>query len=84
MPCSVVSLVSQSARSSLKAIFDFVCEANTVGRPDAQRALYDLPVKQLRFASFEVGLGEPDAALFPDDVLQTAISRLRRGLEWAQ
>jgi hypothetical protein len=71
--------------SSLKAIFDFVCEANTEGRPtDAQRALYDLPVKQLRFASFEVGLGEPDPALFPDDVMQAAISRLTHGLEWAQ
>lgn len=85
MPCSVISLVAESARSSLKAIFDFVCEANTEGRPtDAQRALYDLPVKQLRFASFEVGLGEPNPALFTDDVLQKAISRLTHGLEWAQ
>ena len=85
MPCSVISLVAQSARASLKTIFDFVCEANTEGRPtDTQRALYDLPVKQLRFASFEVGLGEPNPELFPDDVLQTAISRLKHGLEWAQ
>lgn len=85
MPCSVISLVAESARSSLKAIFGFVCEANTEGRPtDTQRALYDLPVKQLRFASFEIGLGEPNQALFTDDVLQTAISRLTHGLEWAQ
>lgn len=85
MPCSVISLVAESARSSLKAIFDFACEANTEGRPtDAQRALYDLPVKQLRFASFEVGLGEPNPALFPDDVLHKAMSRLTYGLEWAQ
>jgi len=85
MPCSVISLVAESARSSLKAVFDFVREANTEGRPtDAQRALYDLPVQQLRFASFEVGLGEPNPELFPDKSLQTAISRLTSGLEWAE
>lgn len=61
MPCSVISLVADSARASLKAVFDFVREANTEGRPtDAQRALYDLPVQHLRFASFEVGLAEPN------------------------
>lgn len=85
MPCSVISLVADSARASLKAIFDFVREANTEGRPtDAQRALYDLPVQQLRFASFQVGLGEPNPELFPDKSLQTAITRLTSGLEWAQ
>lgn len=85
MPCSVISLVADSARASLKAVFDFVREANTEGRPtDAQRALYDLPVQRLRFASFEVGLAEPNPALFPDDSLQKAISRLTSGLEWAQ
>jgi hypothetical protein len=85
MPCSVISLVAESARSSLKAIFDSFREANTEGRPtDAQRALYDLPVKRLRFSSFEIGLGEPNPTLFPDDVLHTAISRLTLGLEWAQ
>lgn len=85
MPCSVISLVADSARSSLKAVFDFVREANTEGRPtDAQRALYDLPVQQLRFGSFEVGLGEPNPELFPDNSLQTAITRLASGLEWAE
>lgn len=85
MPCSVISLVADSARASLKAVFDFVREANTEGRPtDAQRALYDLPVQRLRFASFEVGLAEPNPELFPDDSLHKAISRLTSGLEWAQ
>jgi hypothetical protein len=85
MPCSVISLVADSARASLKAVFDFVREANTEGRPtDAQRALYDLPVQRLRFASFEVGLAEPNPELFPDDSLQKAISRLTSGLEWAE
>jgi hypothetical protein len=85
MPCSVISLVADSARASLKAVFDFVREANTEGRPtDAQRALYDLPVQHLRFASFEVGLAEPNPELFPDDSLQKAIARLTSGLEWAE
>jgi hypothetical protein len=85
MPCSVVSLVADSARSSLKAVFDFVREANTEGRPtDAQRALYDLPVQRFRFASFEVGLAEPSPELFANEVLQEAIARLTSGLEWAE
>lgn len=85
MPCSVISLVADSARASLKAVFDFVREANTEGRPtDAQRAFYDLPVQRLRFASFEVGLAEPNPELFPDDSLHKAITRLTSGLEWAQ
>lgn len=85
MPCSVISLVADSARASLKAVFDFVREANTEGRPtDAQRALYDLPVQRLRFASFEVGLAEPNPELLPYDSLHKAITRLTSGLEWAQ
>lgn len=85
MPCSVISLVADSARASLKAVFDFVREANTGGRPtDAQRSLYDLPVQRFRFASFEVGLGEPNPELFPDNSVQEAISRLASGLEWAE
>lgn len=85
MPCSVVSLVADSARSSLKAVLDFVREANTEGRPtDAQRALYDLPVQRFRFASFEVGLTEPSLELFANEVLQEAIARLTSGLEWAE
>ena len=85
MPCSVISLVADSARSSLKAVFDYVQAANTEGRPtDAQRALYDLPVQRLRFASFEVGFAEPSPELFPNDSLHRALSRLASGLEWAE
>ena len=69
----------------MKAVLDFVREANTEGRPtDAQRALYDLPVQRFRFASFEVGLGEPSPGLFPDNSLHEAITKLASGLEWAQ
>ena len=85
MPCSVISLVADSARASLKAVLDYVRSANTEGRPtDAQRALYDLPVQRLRFASFEVGLAEPNTELFHDDSLQRAVSHLERGLAWAE
>ena len=85
MPCSVVSLVADSARASLKAVLDYVRAANTEGRPtDAQRALYDLPVQRLRFASFEVGLAEPHSDLFRDDSLQQAVASLARGLAWAE
>uniref|UniRef100_E6PV14 Uncharacterized protein n=1 Tax=mine drainage metagenome TaxID=410659 RepID=E6PV14_9ZZZZ len=84
MPCSVISLVADAARASLKSVFDYVRAANTEGRPkDSQRALYDLPVQRLRFASFEVGLAEPSAELFGDESIQLAISRLTDGLEWA-
>lgn len=84
MPCSVISLVADSARASLKAVFDYARATNTGGRPtDAQRALYDLPVQRLRFASFEVGLAEPSAELFGDERIPLAISRLADGLEWA-
>ena len=85
MPCSVVSLVADSARASLKAVLDYVRAANTEGRPtDAQRALYDLPVQRLRFASFEVGLAEPQSDLFRDESLQQAIAFLELGLVWAE
>lgn len=85
MPCSVVSLVADSARASLKAVLDYVRSANTEGRPtDAQRALYDLPVQRLRFASFEVGLAEPNSDLFRDNSLQQAVTYLSRGLAWAE
>jgi hypothetical protein len=85
MPCSVLSLVADSARASLKAVLDYVRSANTEGRPtDAQRALYDLPVQRLRFASFEVGLAEPHSDLFRDESLQRAVNYLERGLSWAE
>ena len=85
MPCSVISLVADSARASLKAALDYVRGTNTEGRPtDAQRALYDLPVQRLRFASFEVGLAEPHADLFRDESVQRAVAILEQGLIWAE
>ncbi len=84
MPCSVISLVAESARGALKSVLDYVREANTEGRPtDAQRALYDLPVRRLRFASFEVGLSEPVGDLSSAESLQIAIDHLENGLTWA-
>lgn len=88
VPCSVVAFVANAAKSSLKTMLDFVLAANGEGRPtDAQRALYDLPVQRLRFASFEVGLAEPKQdmqEMFPDDSLSQAVQDLQTGLQWAQ
>lgn len=85
VPCSVISFVADAARSSLKAILDHVMAARSEGRPtDAQRALYDLPVRQLRFASFEVGLAAPPEGLFQNESVAQALAYLETGLAWAE
>ncbi|MFM0294996.1 hypothetical protein P0D68_17800 [Paraburkholderia sp. RL17-380-BIE-A] len=85
VPCSVIAFVANAAKSSLKAILDHTLAANVEGRPtDAQRALYDLPVRQLKFASFEVGLAAPKQDLFPNDAVLQAVNDLKTGLEWAE
>lgn len=85
VPCSVIAFVANAAKSSLKAILDHALAANAEGRPtDAQRALYDLPVRQLKFASFEVGLAAPMQDLFQNEVVQQAVNDLQTGLEWAE
>lgn len=85
VPCSVVAFVANAAKSSLKAVLDHALAANAEGRPtDAQRALYDLPVQQLKFASFEVGLAAPKQDLFPNDTVLDAVRDLQTGLEWAE
>lgn len=85
VPCSVVAFVANAAKSSLKTVLDHAFAANPEGRPtDAQRALYDLPVRQLRFGSFEVGLSAPDQELFPNDAILEAVSDLQTGLQWAE
>lgn len=85
VPCSVISFVANAAKSSLKTILDHALAANSEGRPtDAQRALYDLPVRQLRFASFEVGLSAPKQDLFPNEAVLQAVNDLQAGLEWAE
>ena len=48
------------------------------------QALYDLPVRQLKFGSFEVGLGTPKPDLFPNDAVLQAVNDLQTGLEWAE
>lgn len=84
VPCSVVSFVADAVRASLKSLLDYVGDAKVEGRPtDAHRALYDLPVQQLKFASFEIGLAAPEADLFKNDQLEAAIARLTTGLNWA-
>jgi hypothetical protein len=85
VPCSVIAFVANAAKSSLKAVLDHALAANSEGRPtDAQRALYDLPVQQLRFASFEVGLAAPRQDLFPNDTVMRAVGDLATGLAWAE
>lgn len=85
VPCSVVAFVANAAKSSLKAVLDHALAANGEGRPtDAQRALYDLPVRQLKFASFEVGLAAPKQDLLENPELTTAVNDLQMGLQWAQ
>jgi hypothetical protein len=85
VPSSVVSFVADAARSSLKAILDHVMAAKSEGRPtDAQRALYDLPVRQLKFASFEIALSAPPEDLFKNEVISQALAHLENGLDWAE
>jgi hypothetical protein len=84
VPCSVIAFVANAAKSSLKAMLDHALAANAEGRPtDAQRALYDLPVQRLKFASFEVGLAAPKQDLFSNETVSQAVNDLQTGLEWA-
>jgi hypothetical protein len=85
VPCSVIAFVATAVKSSLKAVLDHVLAANLEGRPtDAQRALYDLPVQRMRFASFEVGLAAPRQDLISDEVILDAVGALQTGLKWAE
>ncbi len=85
VPSSVVSFVADAARSSLKAMLDYVMAAKSEGRPtDAQRALYDLPVRQLKFASFEIALSAPPEDLFKNEIIFQALAHLENGLAWAE
>jgi hypothetical protein len=85
VPCSVIAFVANAAKSSLKTMLDHALAASGEGRPtDAQRALYDLPVRQLRFASFEIGLAAPKSDFFPNHDAVAAVDDLRKGLAWAQ
>jgi hypothetical protein len=87
-PASVVAFVASSTRSAVKILVDFVYRQKPDGRPREEiRVLYDLPVRQLAFNSFEIDFGNPT---LPLSVLPEAeqdfgrvVSLLRRGLEWA-
>lgn len=85
VPCSVIAYVADAARSALKSVMDHVMSARGEGRPtDAQRALYDLPVRQMRFASFEIGLSAPTAGdFFLSESVSQALKNLETGLAWA-
>ena len=85
VPCSVIAFVANAAKSALKTILDHALAANGEGRPtDAQRALYDLPVRQLKFASFEIGLAAPKSDFFPSYDMLRAVEDLQTGLAWAE
>jgi len=85
VPCSVVAFIANAAKLSLKSILDHALAANAEGRPtDGQRALYDLPVQRLKFASFEIGLAAPKQDLFPNDAILEAVGNLQAGLQWAE
>lgn len=85
VPASVIAFVANAAKTALKAVLDHTLDVAGEGRPtDAQRALYDLPVQQLRFSSFEIGLAAPRQDLFPNDAVFDAVRNLQAGLEWAE
>lgn len=84
VPASVIAFVTDSTRRAVKTLLDYVSNSQGEGRPtEMQRALYDLPVRRLAFASFEVAFGKPDAAVYPSTELKTAVRMLEDGLAWA-
>jgi hypothetical protein len=84
MPASVVAFVADATRKALKTILDFKFEARSEGRPtEEHRALYDLPIQQFAFASFELSFGPPDEGLFPHEAVKEAALLLAQGLQWA-
>lgn len=84
MPSSVVSYVSSAARSAFKTILDHISANNSQGRPpQSYRAVYDLPISNIAFASFSVAFGPPPESLFPNEDFETAKRLLETGLQWA-
>lgn len=84
MPASVVAFVADATRRAFKTILDFRFEARGEGRPpEAHRALYDLPIQQFAFNSFELTFGAPDEGLFPQNEVRRAADLLVEGLRWA-
>jgi hypothetical protein len=84
MPASVVAFVADSTRKAFKTLLDFTFDRNAEGRPtEEHRALYDLPVQQFAFASFELSFGAPPEDLFERREVLAAADKLRQGLLWA-
>lgn len=84
MPASVVAFVADATRRAFKTILDFKFETRTEGRPtEEHRALYDLPIQQFAFASFELSFGAPDEGFFPREAVREAATLLMDGLRWA-
>jgi hypothetical protein len=60
VPASVARRGVDAVTTGLKSLFDHVVGRESFGRPrDEFRRLYDLPVQELAFNSFEVAFGEP-------------------------
>jgi len=84
MPASVVAFVADATRKAVKILLDNLLMVSSEGRPrEEHRALYDLPIKSIAFASFELSFGLPDHGLFPREQLREAAKQLERGLAWA-
>jgi hypothetical protein len=84
MPASVVAFVADATRRAFKIILDFKFETRAEGRPtEEHRALYDLPIQQFAFASFELSFGAPDEGFFPREAVREAAVLLMDGLRWA-
>jgi hypothetical protein len=84
MPASVVAFVADSTRKAFKTILDFQFETRGEGRPtEEHRALYDLPIQQFAFASFELTFAAPDTGFLPHDEVRRAAALLMAGLKWA-
>jgi hypothetical protein len=84
MPASVVAFVADSTRKAIKILLDNLLMLPSEGRPrEEHRALYDLPIQNFAFASFELSFGMPDEGLFPREQLREAAKKLECGLAWA-
>lgn len=62
VPASVARRGMDAVTTGLKSIFDHIVGRESFGRPREEfRRLYDLPVREFAFNSFEVVFGEPAA-----------------------
>ncbi len=81
VPASVVSFVAEGVRSSLKALMEYSHGERVSGAPRRRfRELYDLPVQELAFGSFQVAFGSPSEM---SEEIGKAVQLLREALSWA-